>query len=82
MLSDKLLWNFFPAVNLEECLKSASLILSSDPAFRILEDGSIYATHDLILSSERKSFSIFLSDSESREQKEMEIELSARGEEV
>ncbi|XP_040840621.1 desmocollin-1 isoform X1 [Ochotona curzoniae] len=69
-------------VNLEECLKSASLILSSDPAFRILEDGSIYATHDLILSSERKSFSIFLSDSESREQKEMEIELSARGEET
>ncbi|XP_062932949.1 desmocollin-1 isoform X1 [Cynocephalus volans] len=66
-------------VNLEECLKTASLILSSDPAFRILEDGSIYTTHDLILSSERKSFSIFLSDSQRQEQKEIEVVLAARG---
>ncbi|XP_008259396.2 desmocollin-1 isoform X1 [Oryctolagus cuniculus] len=66
-------------VNLEECLKSASLILSSDPAFRILEDGSIYTTRDLILSSERKSFSIFLSDYQRQEQKEIEVELSAIG---
>ncbi|XP_045383333.1 desmocollin-1 isoform X1 [Lemur catta] len=65
-------------VNLEECLKSASLILSSDPAFRILEDGSIYTTRDLILSSERKRFSIFLSDSQRQEQKEIEVVLSAR----
>uniref|UniRef100_A0A8C8ZWE0 Desmocollin 1 n=1 Tax=Prolemur simus TaxID=1328070 RepID=A0A8C8ZWE0_PROSS len=65
-------------VNLEECLKSASLILSSDPAFRILEDGSIYTTRDLILSSERKRFSIFLSDNQRQEQKEIEVVLSAR----
>uniref|UniRef100_H2QEE1 Desmocollin 1 n=1 Tax=Pan troglodytes TaxID=9598 RepID=H2QEE1_PANTR len=65
-------------VNLEECLKSASLIRSSDPAFRILEDGSIYTTHDLILSSERKSFSIFLSDGQRREQQEIKVVLSAR----
>ncbi|ELW64622.1 desmocollin-1 [Tupaia chinensis] len=65
-------------VNLEECLQSASLILSSDPAFRILEDGSIYTTQDLILSSGRKSFSIFLSESQSKEQKEIEITLSTR----
>ncbi|XP_021562321.1 desmocollin-1 [Carlito syrichta] len=66
-------------VNLEECLKSIGLILSSDPAFRIQEDGSIYTTRDLILSSERKNFSILLSDSQSQEQKEIEIALSGRG---
>ncbi|XP_042119991.2 desmocollin-1 isoform X2 [Peromyscus maniculatus bairdii] len=69
-------------VNLEECLKSPSLILSSDPAFRILEDGTIYTTHDLHLSSEQKRFSIFLSDSQRQEQKEIEIELSAREKKV
>ncbi|EGW14255.1 Desmocollin-1 [Cricetulus griseus] len=65
-------------VNLEECLKSPSTILSSDPAFRILEDGTIYTTRDLLLSSEQKRFSIFLSDSQSLLQKEIEIVLSAK----
>ncbi|NP_001300789.1 desmocollin-1 isoform X1 [Canis lupus baileyi] len=69
-------------VNLKECFQSASLILSSDPDFRILEDGSIYTTHDLILSSERKSFSIFPSDSQSQEQKKIEIVLDVRGKKV
>ncbi|XP_002926707.1 desmocollin-1 isoform X1 [Ailuropoda melanoleuca] len=66
-------------VNLKECFPSASLILSSDPDFRILEDGSIYTTHNLILSSESKSFSIFPSDSQSQEQKKIEIVLDVRG---
>ncbi|MEJ1288822.1 desmocollin 1 [Cricetulus griseus] len=65
-------------MNLEECLKSPSTILSSDPAFRILEDGTIYTTRDLLLSSEQKRFSIFLSDSQSLLQKEIEIVLSAK----
>ncbi|GAB1301473.1 Desmocollin-1 [Apodemus speciosus] len=65
-------------MNLEECFKSPSLILPSDPAFRILEDGTIYTTRDLILSSEKREFSILLSDSQWQEQKELEIELSAR----
>ncbi|XP_008827058.1 desmocollin-1 isoform X2 [Nannospalax galili] len=69
-------------VNLEECLKSASLVLSSDPAFRILEDGTIYTTHDLLLSSEKKNFSILLSDSQRQEQKEIDIVLSARDKKV
>ena len=71
-----------PAVNLDECLKSASLILSSDPAFRVLDDGTIFTTHDLLLSSEQRRFSIFLSDSQSQEQKEIEIELSAKEKKV
>ncbi|XP_040613806.1 desmocollin-1 isoform X2 [Mesocricetus auratus] len=65
-------------VNLEECLKSPSLILSSDPAFRILDDGTIYTTRDLLLPSEPKRFSIFLSDSQRLPQKEIEVVLSAR----
>lgn len=71
-----------PAVNLDQCLKSASLILSSDPAFRVLDDGTIFTTHDLLLSSEQRTFSIFLSDSQRQEQKEIKIELSAREKKV
>ncbi|CAO2593385.1 Dsc1, partial [Lemmus lemmus] len=70
------------AVNLDECLQSASLILSSDPAFRVVDDGTIFTTHDLLLSSEQRRFSIFLSDSQRQEQKEIEIELSAREKKV
>ena len=69
-------------MNLEECLKSPSLILSSDPAFRILEDGTIYTTHDLLLSSEKRGFSILLSDGQGQEQKKLEIVLSAREKKV
>uniref|UniRef100_A0A673TXG7 Desmocollin 1 n=1 Tax=Suricata suricatta TaxID=37032 RepID=A0A673TXG7_SURSU len=69
-------------VNPKECFQSASLIWSSDPDFRILEDGSIYTTHDLILSSERKSFYIFLSDDQRQEQKEIEIVMDVRGKKV
>lgn len=69
-------------MNLKECLQSASLIQSSDPDFRILEDGSIYTTHDLVLSSEKKSFSILLSDSQGQGQKEIEIILEAGGKKV
>ncbi|XP_007951636.1 desmocollin-1 [Orycteropus afer afer] len=65
-------------VNLEECLQSASHILSSDPDFRILEDGSIYTTDDLILSSKRKSFFVLLSDTQRQEQIEIELVLAAR----
>ena len=68
-------------MNLKECLQSASLIRSSDPDFRILEDGSIYTTHDLVLSSEKKSFSILLSDSQGQG-KEIEIVLEAGGKKV
>ncbi|XP_006899612.1 PREDICTED: desmocollin-1 isoform X2 [Elephantulus edwardii] len=65
-------------VNLEECLKSTSHIKSSDPDFRILEDGSIYTKQDLTLSSKRKKFFIFLSDSQRQEQIEIELVPEAR----
>lgn len=69
-------------MNLKECLQSASLIQSSDPDFRIQEDGSIYTTHDLMLSSEKKSFSILLSDTQREEQKKIAIVLEAGGQKV
>nr|XP_015095417.1 desmocollin-1 isoform X2 [Vicugna pacos] len=69
-------------VNLKKCLQSASLIHSSDPDFRILGDGSVYTTRDLVLSSEKKSFSILLSDAQGQEQKEIDIVLEARGKKI
>ncbi|XP_075388992.1 desmocollin-1 [Tenrec ecaudatus] len=65
-------------VNLKECLTSATSFRSSSPDFRILEDGSIYTTNDLILSSKRKSFFISLSDSQRQEQIEIELVVAAR----
>ncbi|XP_043832424.1 desmocollin-1 [Dromiciops gliroides] len=62
-------------VNLEECLKSADFIHSSDPDFRILEDGSVYTTKNIGLSSEKRTFAILLSDSQKEEQKKIEIAL-------
>ncbi|XP_044513972.1 desmocollin-1 [Gracilinanus agilis] len=64
-------------VNLEECFKSADLIISSDPDFRILEDGSVYTTKNIKLSSEKRIFSILLSDSQKKEEKNIEISLLA-----
>ncbi|KAB1258459.1 Desmocollin-1 [Camelus dromedarius] len=69
-------------VNLKKCLQSASLIQSSDPDFRILEDGSVYTTRDLTLSSAKKSFSILLSDAQRQEQKKIDIVLEARGKKI
>ncbi|XP_049626167.1 desmocollin-1 [Suncus etruscus] len=69
-------------VNLKKCLPSVSLIQSSDPDFSIKEDGSIFTTQDISLSSERKSFSIFLSDSQTLEPKMMEVTLIKRRKEV
>ncbi|XP_004606094.1 desmocollin-1 [Sorex araneus] len=69
-------------VSLKECLSSASVIKSSDPDFSVQEDGSIFTTQDLSLSSERKSFSIFLSDSQTKEPKIMEITLVKRRKKV
>ncbi|XP_074133222.1 desmocollin-1 isoform X1 [Sminthopsis crassicaudata] len=62
-------------VNLEECLKSADLIHSSDPDFRVLEDGSVYTTKNIGLSSEKRTFAILLSDSQKKNQKKIEIAL-------
>ncbi|XP_072460573.1 desmocollin-1 isoform X2 [Notamacropus eugenii] len=64
-------------VNLEECLRSADLIHSSDPDFRVLEDGSVYTTKNIELPTEKRTFDILLSDSQKEEQKKIEIALFA-----
>ncbi|XP_055414942.1 desmocollin-2 isoform X5 [Bubalus kerabau] len=64
---------FIGRVNLKECFKSATLIHSSDPDFQILEDGSVYTTHAILLSSEKSSFTILLSNTETQEEKEIPV---------
>uniref|UniRef100_A0A5F4VSI1 Desmocollin 2 n=1 Tax=Callithrix jacchus TaxID=9483 RepID=A0A5F4VSI1_CALJA len=58
-------------VNLKECFKSANLIHSSDPDFHILEDGSVYTTNTILLSLEKRSFTILLSNTENQEEKKI-----------
>ncbi|XP_076991842.1 desmocollin-3 isoform X2 [Tamandua tetradactyla] len=60
-------------VNLKECLQSADFILSSDPDFRVLDDGSVYATRTLERSDEKKSFTILLSDTKKQIQKDISV---------
>ncbi|XP_057556209.1 desmocollin-3 isoform X2 [Hippopotamus amphibius kiboko] len=60
-------------VNLKECLRSADQIQSSDPDFRVLEDGSVYTTHAVVLSDEKRSFTIRLSDSKKQTHKEIPV---------
>lgn len=61
----------FSTVNLKECFQSANLIHSSDPDFQILEDGSVYTTNAILLSSEERSFTILLYNTENQEEKKL-----------
>ncbi|EHH58825.1 Desmocollin-4 [Macaca fascicularis] len=60
-------------VNLEECFRSADLIQSSDPDFRVLSDGSVYTARAVVLSDEKRSFTIRLSDKRKQTQKEVTV---------
>ncbi|ELK28249.1 Desmocollin-3 [Myotis davidii] len=60
-------------VNLGECLRSADLIQSSDPDFRVLRDGSVYTASAVVLSDGRRSFTIWLSDTKKQTQKEINV---------
>ncbi|XP_012512019.1 PREDICTED: desmocollin-3-like [Propithecus coquereli] len=60
-------------VNLKECLRSADLIQSSDPGFRVLGDGSVYTASALVFSDEKRSFAIRLSDTKKQTQKEITV---------
>ncbi|XP_058896251.1 desmocollin-2-like isoform X2 [Kogia breviceps] len=62
---------FIGRVNLKECFKSANLIHSSDPDFQILEDGSVYTTNAILLSSAKRSFTVLLSNTETQEEKKI-----------
>uniref|UniRef100_M3Y5R5 Desmocollin 2 n=1 Tax=Mustela putorius furo TaxID=9669 RepID=M3Y5R5_MUSPF len=64
---------FVGRVNLKECFQSANLIHSSDPDFQILEDGSIYATNAILLSSEERSFTILLYNTENHEERKLHV---------
>ncbi|XP_062933039.1 desmocollin-3 isoform X1 [Cynocephalus volans] len=60
-------------VNLKECLRSADLIHSSDSDFRVLDDGSVYTVRAVVLSDEKMSFTILLSDTKKQIQKEITV---------
>lgn len=64
---------FLLAVSLKECLSSADGIMPSDPDFRVLDDGSVYPTRAVVLSDEKRSFTIQLSDSKMQTQKEIPV---------
>lgn len=71
------LWSkpFFLTVDLKECLQSADFISSSDGNFKILEDGSVYTTSALSFSSEKKTFTVLLKDSQEQLQKKIHVSL-------
>ncbi|XP_048219514.1 desmocollin-2 isoform X1 [Perognathus longimembris pacificus] len=73
---------FIGRVNLKDCFRSANLIHSSDPDFQILEDGSVYTTNSIILSSEKRTFTILLFNTESQEEKKLSVLLESQAEVV
>ncbi|KAF3829883.1 hypothetical protein GH733_001834 [Mirounga leonina] len=58
---------------MKECLRSADLIQSGDPDFRVLDDGSVYTTSNVVLSDENRSFTIWLSDTKTQTQKKIKV---------
>lgn len=66
---------FVGRVNLMECLKSANVIHLSDPDFQVFEDGSVYTTNSVVLSSGQRSFTIWLFNTDSQEERELSVHL-------
>ncbi|XP_042638560.1 desmocollin-3 [Orycteropus afer afer] len=60
-------------VNLKECLKSADTIRWSDPDFRVLYDGSVFTARAVVLSDEKRSFTLWLSDTKKQIQKDITV---------
>lgn len=71
---------FVGRVNLKACLKSANLIHLSDPDFQVFEDGSVYTTNSVVLSSGQRSFTIWLFNADSQEERELSVHLEGPGE--
>ncbi|XP_048363876.1 desmocollin-1-like isoform X2 [Sphaerodactylus townsendi] len=64
-------------VNLKLCLRTSDLITSSDPDFRVLEDGSLFSTNAISLSSAGRNFTILLTDSQKKIQKQVPVILQS-----
>ncbi|XP_063155293.1 desmocollin-2-like isoform X2 [Candoia aspera] len=62
-------------VNLKGCLRTFDLISTSDPDFIALEDGSIFTTNAVSLSSGKKEFSILLKNLQNNQQKQIHVNL-------
>ena len=66
-------WKLLLTVDLKECLGSADLVRLSDSDFRVLDDGSVYTASAVELSDEKRSFTIWLSDTKRQTQKEITV---------
>ncbi|XP_062986745.1 desmocollin-2-like [Elgaria multicarinata webbii] len=64
---------FVGRVNMKRCFKHSGIISSSNPNFTILEDGSLYTTNDISLSSHENNITIFFKDI--HEQKKIYVSL-------
>lgn len=62
-------------MNLKDCLKSADIIHLTDPDFQVLDDGSVYTTNSVVLSSGQRSFTIWLLNTDSQEEREISVHL-------
>ncbi|XP_062986741.1 desmocollin-1-like isoform X1 [Elgaria multicarinata webbii] len=62
-------------VNLKQCLRNFDLISSSDPDFIVLQDGSVFTTRAVSLSSEKKTFTILLKNLQDFQLKKIHINL-------
>ncbi|CAK6448042.1 unnamed protein product [Pipistrellus nathusii] len=61
-------------VNLVECLRSADRVQSSDPAFRVFRDGSVYTASSVVVVDGR-AFTIWLSDTRTQAQEQITVVL-------
>ncbi|KAM3840426.1 desmocollin-2-like isoform 1-T1 [Vipera latastei] len=62
-------------VNLNEYLRTPHLISTSDPDFIVLEDGSIFTSNSVSLSSGKKTFTILLKNLQNNQQKQIHVNL-------
>ncbi|XP_015270041.1 PREDICTED: desmocollin-2-like [Gekko japonicus] len=62
-------------VKVKNCLKHAEFIRSNNPNFTVLEDGSLYTTNAMSLSSHENTITILLKGSSGHEQKTILVSL-------
>nr|XP_056710905.1 desmocollin-2-like [Euleptes europaea] len=62
-------------VNVKHCLKHAKFVRSNNPNFTVLEDGSLYTTNAISLSSHENTITIFLKGNNEHEQKKISVHL-------
>uniref|UniRef100_A0A670I8K0 Cadherin domain-containing protein n=1 Tax=Podarcis muralis TaxID=64176 RepID=A0A670I8K0_PODMU len=73
---------FVGQVNMKQCLNHSEIIYSNNPNFTIQEDGSLYTTRDVSLTSHEIIITIFLKSNHEQEQKKIHISLLTHSKKV